>query len=156
MKKALLSTIASDSHSGNLVFMQYILAEKGYEVRNLGPCTPESMVLKEIANDCYDLIVVSTVNGHGYLEGPSLGRGIRKAESFRHKLVIGGKISTDNSSESVLCKTQDLLLSGFDAVFDDNDKDIFDEFEKFLMLSCGTSFQSAAYSKYGMGININR
>ncbi len=136
MKKALLSTISSDSHSWNLVFMQYLLTEKGYQVRNLGPCTPASMVLEAVASEHYDLIVVSTVNGHGYLEAPSLAQAIRSTESYSHKLIIGGKISTDNSAKSVQMKTANLLFSGFDAVFDDSDSNIFDQFETFLLLSC--------------------
>ncbi|EPJ43313.1 MAG: hypothetical protein OFPII_42450 [Osedax symbiont Rs1] len=116
--------------------MQYLLTEKGYQVKNLGPCTPAAMVLKAIASEHYDLIVVSTVNGHGYLEAPSLAQAIRSVESYSHKLIIGGKISTDNSAKSVQIKTANLLFSGFDAVFDDSDSDIFDQFEKFLLLSC--------------------
>lgn len=134
MKNALLFTVSSDSHSWNLVFMEYLLTEKGFNVKNLGTCTPIDEVVYETNKSQYDLLVLSTVNGHGYLEGPEISKLIRGNENYHNNIVIGGKISTDNSKESIELKTKLLKQAGFDAVFDDSNANIFDDFEKYLVL----------------------
>jgi methylaspartate mutase sigma subunit len=112
---ALLTTIESDSHSWNLVYMELLLKEQSFRVVNLGPCAPVPKTIAAIAEFGPDVVVVSTVNGHGYLQGKTLALSIR--ESFKEQtpaLVIGGKLCT---SEIDARLTDELLAAGYDAVF---------------------------------------
>jgi methylaspartate mutase sigma subunit len=111
----LLSTIESDSHSWNLVYMELLLTEQSFRVVNLGPCVPAHTTIAAIAEFGPDVVVVSTVNGHGYLQGKALALSIR--ESFKEQtpaLVIGGKLCTSEIDKSL---TDELLAAGYDAVF---------------------------------------
>lgn len=131
-KKALLSTIASDSHSWNLVFMEFFLNENGYDVVNLGPCTQVEDVTDALDKGYYDLVVISTVNGHGAYEGPELAEEIRDVAGFELDLVIGGKIATRNDTKTIRAAKAELRKAGFDAVFDDSEKNTFDAFQAFI------------------------
>lgn len=44
-----LSTIPSDSHTWNLLFLQLLLEEHGCEVTNLGACVPVATLVGESA-----------------------------------------------------------------------------------------------------------
>jgi len=115
-KTAILTTIPSDAHSWNLVFLQMILEECGYEVVNLGICTPFAAVVRACEELGPELLVVSTLNGHGSLEGTELARRVsRLASRSRMKLVIGGKLGTDTRQEAR--QRSRLLAAGFDGVF---------------------------------------
>ncbi|WP_143305925.1 cobalamin B12-binding domain-containing protein [Chitinophaga vietnamensis] len=95
---ALLTTIPSDSHNWNLVYIQLFLQENGFEVVNLGPSVPYDLLLSACVQHQPDLLIVSTINGHGYIEGKELIRQVRSLDSMKEKPVfIGGKLSTDVS-----------------------------------------------------------
>lgn len=115
-KQALLTTIPSDSHFWNLIFLQMYLEEAGWSVTTLGSCVPIETVAREVETDAYDLVVVSTVNGHGYLEGIELGWKLADLSlGERPKIVIGGKLGLDNEIKHEQVKS--LAAAGFDAVF---------------------------------------
>lgn len=76
-RHAVLTTIASDSHTWNLLFLQLLLEEQGWEVTNLGACVPVDVLIEEATARPPGLIVVSTVNGHGAEEAPGLARAVR-------------------------------------------------------------------------------
>ncbi|MGW6208825.1 cobalamin B12-binding domain-containing protein [Streptomyces sp. NPDC055089] len=112
---AVLSTIPSDSHTWNLLFLQLALEEQGWEVTNLGACVPVDTLVTESATCSPGLIVVSTVNGHGAEEAPALARAVRAEPALaRVPLVIGGKLGT----EGALAPEAHTALTGagFDAV----------------------------------------
>ena len=93
---ALLTTIPSDSHNWNLVFIELFLQEHGFKVINLGPSVPYELLLGACAQHHPDLLIVSTINGHGYIEGKELIKQVRQIEHMKDKPVfIGGKLSTD-------------------------------------------------------------
>jgi methylaspartate mutase sigma subunit len=115
-KSALLATIPSDSHSWNLVFMQMFLKEQGFQVLNLGICVPMEDVLRACQEHRPELVVISTVNGHGYLEGVELARRFDRLDIRRDfKLVIGGKLGIRQSRERL--RASELLSAGYDGVF---------------------------------------
>lgn len=115
-KHALLTTIPSDSHFWNLIFLQMHLEEAGWQVTNLGSCVPIETNARAAKSGDYDLIAVSTVNGHGYLEGVELGWELADLTfEKRPKLVIGGKLGLDHETEHEHAKS--LAAAGFDAVF---------------------------------------
>ncbi|MFD7136487.1 cobalamin B12-binding domain-containing protein [Streptomyces sp. NPDC059894] len=114
-RHAVLSTIPSDSHTWNLLFLQLLLEEQGWEVTNLGACVPVRTLIGESAARVPDLIVVSTVNGHGVEEGAALAREVRAEPVLRDvPLVVGGKLDTSGSADPDAHPA--LTAAGFDAV----------------------------------------
>jgi methylmalonyl-CoA mutase cobalamin-binding subunit len=113
--KCLLTSVPSDSHMWNLIYIQLFLQEHGYEVNNIGCCTPIDLLMQKYIEQQPELIVISTINGHGYVEG----RAIIEAFKSRFgdncpKMVIGGKLSIDPSENPQI--RQHLMSLGFDEV----------------------------------------
>lgn len=113
--RALLATIPSDAHMWNLVFLQLLLEEHGYEVHNLGQCTPVELVVAQALLLRPEIVVISTVNGHGHMDGPHVARALRdRVELSGSRIVIGGKMGVLGPAN--VSHAGALLLSGFDAV----------------------------------------
>ncbi|MER5361144.1 cobalamin-dependent protein [Streptomyces sp. NPDC002785] len=112
---AVLTTIASDSHTWNLLFLQLLLEEQGWEVTNLGACVPVDVLIEEATARTPGLIVVSTVNGHGAEEATGLARAVRAVPALaRVPLVVGGKLDTSGTIAPDVHAS--LTDAGFDAV----------------------------------------
>ncbi|MFI7672191.1 cobalamin B12-binding domain-containing protein [Actinophytocola sp. NPDC049390] len=114
----LVSSVASDAHTWNLVYLQLLLEEFGHRVVNLGACVPDDLLVAECLRVRPDLVVLSTVNGHGRQDGRRvIGRLRACPELVATPVVIGGKLGIDGP------RAQDhraaLLDAGFDAVFED-------------------------------------
>jgi methylaspartate mutase sigma subunit len=114
--RILLSTTSSDSHTWNLMFLQLLLEECGHEVVNLGPCVPDDLLV-ETARSCRpSAIVISTVNGHGRIDGARVVRAVRRDPEIAHlPVVVGGKLGIEGTSSDD--EVSRLLEAGFDAVF---------------------------------------
>ncbi|WP_296255660.1 MULTISPECIES: cobalamin B12-binding domain-containing protein [unclassified Pseudomonas] len=125
----LLTNISSDSHTWNLVFMQLLLEFMGHEVVNLGACCPDELIIERCGSEQFDLLVVSTVNGHGNIDGERLIRKLR-ARPDVHQLtaVIGGKLGIHGVADD--SHSQRLLDAGFNAVF--NAASSLLEFQNFV------------------------
>ena len=116
--RVLLSTVSSDSHTWNLVFLQLLLEESGHDVINLGSCVPDELLLERARELRPDAIVISTVNGHGHLDGARLIRLLRADPVARGiPAMIGGKLGIRDDREH----GAELFEAGFDAVFSDTD-----------------------------------
>lgn len=114
----LLSGTASDSHTWNLVYLQLLLEEEGYRVVNLGACVPPVLLADECEAEQPDLVVLSTVNGHGYQDGPRALAEVRSRPGLASvPVVIGGKLGT-GGPEPV--QADALRAAGFTEVFDDD------------------------------------
>ena len=114
-RTVLLSTVSSDAHTWNLVFLQLLLEEHGHRVVNLGPCVPDDHLLAVARDLRPDAVVISSVNGHGHLDGARLIRALREdAELAAVPVIIGGKLGIDGAGDRD--RVQDLLDAGFDAV----------------------------------------
>ncbi|OZD08132.1 hypothetical protein CH275_06165 [Rhodococcus sp. 06-235-1A] len=113
-RRVVLTTVSSDAHTWNLVFLALLLEEHGHTVVNLGPCVPDEVVVQACRRIEPDVLVVSTVNGHGCIDGVRLIERIR-AEIGGVPAVIGGKLTT--MGESGHERTAQLLDAGFDSVF---------------------------------------
>jgi len=112
----LLSSVSSDSHTWNLVFLQLLLEETGHDVVNLGACVPDELLLAECAAQRPDAVVISTVNGHGHVDGRRLIARLRADERLAGlPVVIGGKLGVGGGRDSGLAS--ELAAAGFDAVF---------------------------------------
>lgn len=114
-----VSATASDAHTWNLVFLQLLLEELGHRVTNLGPCVPDEVLLTECRRHRPDLVVISSVNGHGCHDGIRLIRRLRADPGVgATPAVIGGKLAVANAP----AQPQRLIEAGFDAVFIDGDQ----------------------------------
>ncbi|WP_229885793.1 cobalamin B12-binding domain-containing protein [Streptomyces subrutilus] len=114
----LLAGTASDSHTWNLVYLQLLLEELGHPVRNLGPCVTDELLTEACAREEPGLVVLSSVNGHGYRDGLGAVRAVRRA-GLTLPVVIGGKLGV--AGEADPAQRGLLLDAGCDAVFDDGD-----------------------------------
>ncbi|WP_236568013.1 MULTISPECIES: cobalamin B12-binding domain-containing protein [unclassified Nocardiopsis] len=119
-----LSGTSSDSHTWNLVFLQLLLEEAGHRVANIGPCVPDRLLVEECLARTPGLVVVSSVNGHGYDDGLRAVRELRAQPGLaRVPAVIGGKLGVNGTLAPD--RVRDLLDAGFDAVFADGDTEAF-------------------------------
>ncbi|RSS67338.1 cobalamin B12-binding domain-containing protein [Streptomyces sp. WAC06614] len=114
----LLAGTASDSHTWNLVYLQLFLEELGHPVDNLGPCVTDDLLTAACAARRPDLVVLSSVNGHGYRDGLSAVRAVRAADPHL-PVVIGGKLGVAGAADPG--QREQLLEAGCTAVFDDGD-----------------------------------
>lgn len=114
----LITTGSSDAHTWNLVFLQKVVEEAGHRVVNLGPCVPEDVLVDSCLRHKPDLIVFSSVNGHGLTDGLRVMDALRSAPGAAGvPAVIGGKLTTAGAlTEEQLGR---LVAAGFSAVFDD-------------------------------------
>ncbi len=117
-QRVILSTVSSDSHTWNLVFLQLLLEEMGYEVVNLGPCVPDTVIVEAVRTHAPDSVVISSVNGHGHIDGVRLIRALRADRDpavATIPVMIGGKLGIQGAANAGLA--EELLAAGFSAVF---------------------------------------
>ncbi|OEJ36250.1 cobalamin B12-binding domain-containing protein [Streptomyces agglomeratus] len=114
----IVTSLVSDSHTWNLVFLQLLIEECGYDVVNLGPCVPDELLVSECSTRRPEMIVISSVNGHGYQDGMRVIPQLRACDPLAATpIVIGGKLGTDGGEGAN--RTGELVAAGFDAVFED-------------------------------------
>jgi methylaspartate mutase sigma subunit len=112
-----VSSVASDAHTWNLVYLQLLLEEGGHRVTNLGACVPDELLVAECLRSRPDLVVISSVNGHGAQDGVRAIKALREqAELSTTPVVIGGKLGIDGPRGTSYAES--LLAAGFDAVFE--------------------------------------
>jgi methylaspartate mutase sigma subunit len=114
----IVSSMASDSHTWNLVYLELLVGELGFDVVNLGACVPDELLESECLSRRPAMLVLSSVNGHGYQDGLRVIQRVRALRELRElPAVIGGKLGV--GGQLTAQETGELLLAGFDAVFDD-------------------------------------
>ncbi|MFI0772825.1 cobalamin B12-binding domain-containing protein [Streptomyces sp. NPDC021218] len=119
-RTVMVSSMASDSHTWNLIYLQLLLEEMGHRVVNLGACVPDEVIIEQCASYRPDVVVLSSVNGHGYQDGLRLVRRLRADPTFASiYVVIGGKLGIGGADPQ---RAPVLLAAGFDAVFEDDRK----------------------------------
>ncbi len=124
-----VTTMASDSHTWNLVFLQLLLEELGHRVTNLGACVPDELLVAECRRIEPDLIVLSSVNGHGFHDGLRVIEALRACPGLaRTPTVIGGKLGIAGSGTPA--RQRALLTAGFDGVFEEGGSVL--EFQSFV------------------------
>jgi methylaspartate mutase sigma subunit len=113
-----VSSLKSDAHTWNLVFLQLLIEEAGFAVVNLGPCVPTDLLVSACRGLQPLVIVLSSVNGHGYRDAlPAIAALRAHPELADTPVVIGGKLGVGAEDRSGL--VEHLLAVGFDAVYDD-------------------------------------
>lgn len=111
-----LSGVSSDSHTWNLSFLQLLLEEQGLTVLNLGPCVGADEVQLAAEEVRPQLVVLSSVNGHGALDAPAYAKALAGSPATSGvPLVIGGKLDVLGSSDP--SDYASLIELGFDQVF---------------------------------------
>jgi methylaspartate mutase sigma subunit len=116
-RHAIVTSLSSDAHTWNLVYLELLLEELGCRVTNLGACVPDETIVEACAADRPDLLVVSSLNGHGHRDGLRLIEALRaRPELSGLQAVIGGKLDVVGGDEF---NVRRLLAAGFDAVFAD-------------------------------------
>jgi methylaspartate mutase sigma subunit len=114
--QVLVASTPSDAHSWNLVFLQLLLEESHHAVTNLGPCLPVETLVDECLARRPELVVVSSVNGHGHHDGPRIIAALRAEPALAAtRVVIGGMLTTDAERDQALAA--DLRARGYDEVF---------------------------------------
>lgn len=114
--KYLISSVPSDSHVWNLVVLQMVLEEMRHEVINLGACVPVSLLLQTCRTERPDCVVISTVNGHGHVDGAQIITALRADPELADlPVVIGGKLGVDGDTDVRL--RDELVALGYDEVF---------------------------------------
>lgn len=110
-----VSSVASDAHTWNLVYLQLVLEELGHRVHNLGACVPDELLVAESRQLQPDLVVISSVNGHGLRDGTRLIARFRACpELSTTPVVIGGKLGITGPAGQH--HRDQLRSAGFDAV----------------------------------------
>ncbi|MFJ3900087.1 cobalamin B12-binding domain-containing protein [Streptomyces sp. NPDC090025] len=118
--RVLISSVSSDSHTWNLVYLQLLLEERGHHAVNLGSCVPKELLVEAALTERPDLIVISSVNGHGHQQGGACVRALRQFPQLREvPVVIGGKLGTLGADNSRF--VAGLLAEGFAGVFTGDD-----------------------------------
>lgn len=126
----IVSGLASDAHTWNLVFLQLLLEEQGYDVVNLGPCVPDQLLVDECARIEPVLLVLSSVNGHGYQDGLRVISALRAApRGSGLPVVIGGQLGVSDEDDS--SRARAMTAAGFDAVFTSGPSELV-EFQRYL------------------------
>ncbi|MFH9366918.1 cobalamin B12-binding domain-containing protein [Streptomyces anulatus] len=112
-----VSGLASDAHTWNLVYLQILIEEFGYHVVNLGACVPDDVLVETCRRIDPALIALGSVNGHGRTDGLRVVARLRDCpELVATPMVIGGKLTVSDDAETL---APELLAAGFDGVFPD-------------------------------------
>jgi methylaspartate mutase sigma subunit len=128
----ILTGAVSDSHTWNLVYLQLLMQENGATVTNLGACVPPGEVVAACRERRPDLLVMSSVNGHGGIDGERMVRMLREEFGpLELPAVIGGKLGVAGVAGAAAISAS-LREAGFNAVFDDSQ---LDDFMDFVRLS---------------------
>ncbi|MEU9232407.1 cobalamin B12-binding domain-containing protein [Streptomyces subrutilus] len=148
-----VTTMASDSHTWNLVFLQLLLEELGHRVTNLGACVPDELLVAECRRIEPDLIVMSSVNGHGFHDGLRVIAALRACpELGRTPTVIGGKLGIAGSGTPA--RQQELMTAGFDGVFEEGGSVL--DFHAFIgSLSAGPRAMPGAPKALAAGAGVS-
>ena len=126
---ALVASTEDDSHIWNLTGVEYILADYGFEVTNLGACTPAVDIAEYVQARRPELVAISSVNGHGAITGLSLAQTLAEYQAFQlSTIIIGGKLTL--SAETAHAARPQLLAAGFAGVFDG--ERAWAEFDEFI------------------------
>ena len=112
---AVVSGLPTDAHTWNLVYLQLLLEETGYDVVNLGACVPADELVACCRRSRARLVVLGTVNGHGFRDGAGVIAALRAAPGLAGvPVVIGGLLDTTGGDPRIV---DALRAAWFDAVF---------------------------------------
>jgi methylmalonyl-CoA mutase cobalamin-binding subunit len=133
----LLSGVSSDAHTWNLIALQLFMEEMGHHVVNLGCCVPVEELLRACHRERPDCVVISSVNGHGHLDGARMIIALRADPRLAGlRVVIGGRFGIHGGQDAR--RRAELLRLGFDAAFG-ADGGALGAFREFVALRLGSA-----------------
>lgn len=116
IRQVVLATTPDDSHLWNLVGVQLELEERGFAVTNLGQCTPVKLIAETLTAVVPELLVISSINGHGEISIAQMLRELTPVLlATDTRVVAGGLLATDQAQS--LRIERSLLSLGCSAVF---------------------------------------
>lgn len=116
--KILLGVTKSDAHVVANHLIAFDLREKGYQVENLGACTPiEEFILETLALDNVDAILIGSLNGHGLEDIRGL-KELKELYDIRIPIIMGGNLSVGKDKNSNL--EEELKEEGIDYILKDS------------------------------------
>jgi methylmalonyl-CoA mutase cobalamin-binding subunit len=133
-KLAIVATTPDDSHIWNLVGVQLKLEERGFEVRNLGACTPPELIAETVRDLRPDLLVISSINGHGAISMTALMTVLEQYQVKRATTIVAGGLLTTDPALSAKAEAQ-LTETGCAGVF--VGEDAWERFDRFLARRAG-------------------
>lgn len=119
--RVVMCSVPCDAHTWNLVHLELVMTEAGTKVYNLGPCTPVDIVVDACAEYTPDLLVVSTVNGHGLRDALHLRVSLDALGASAPRAIVGGKLGIPSGGRAAA--EEMLLRAGFNEVFLDEPAD---------------------------------
>ena len=116
-RNALIIGPPSDSHTWNLFFLKLFLKEQNFSTQVLGGGIRYDEITDTIKKSSWDLILVSSLNGHFLHEAEDIINAIKRGlpSSSNTRIIAGGKLDTFDSSGAIIDKL--FLKLGFDAAF---------------------------------------
>jgi methylaspartate mutase sigma subunit len=127
---AILASTPDDSHQWNLHGVEMELKERNIDVINLGPLTSCKVIAETVRDRRPDLLVVSTVNGHGVHSMMEVLRALEEYQVKRSiRIVIGGLLTTDPEDAKTAKST--LMSAGCSGVF--TGPEAWSGFDEFLL-----------------------
>lgn len=113
----ILGVAESDAHVVANKLIEYELRLAGYNVINVGACTPiDEFVDAFLANPDADAIVIGSLNGHAYEDLKGLQKA-RRDLLITCPVIVGGNLGV--TREQAARTRQALLSLGVDRVLDD-------------------------------------
>jgi len=92
MKTIVLGVIGSDCHAVGNKILDHALTEAGYKVINIGVLSPQEDFINAAIETNADLILVSSLYGHGEIDCRGLREKCDEAGLKGIKLYVGGNI----------------------------------------------------------------
>ena len=115
MKTLVLGVIGSDCHAVGNKILDYALTQAGYNVVNIGVLSPQEDFINAAVETNADVIVVSSLYGHGEIDCRGMGEKCDEAGLKGIKLYVGGNIVVGKQNwEDVYNR---FIAMGFDRVY---------------------------------------
>lgn len=115
MKTLVLGVIGADCHAVGNKILDHAFTEAGYNVINIGVLSPQEDFINAAVETNADVIVVSSLYGHGEIDCRGLREKCEEAGLEGIKLYVGGNIVVGKQNwEDVYKKFRSM---GFDRVY---------------------------------------
>lgn len=115
MKTIVLGVIGSDCHAVGNKILDHALTEAGYNVINIGVLSPQEDFINAAIETNADIILVSSLYGHGEIDCRGLREKCDEAGLKGIKLYVGGNIVVGKQNwEEVYNR---FIAMGFDRVY---------------------------------------
>jgi len=114
-KKIILGVIGADVHAVGNKILDYAFTSAGFEVINLGVMVSQEEFIAAAIESAADIIVVSSLYGHGELDCRGLRQKCEEAGLSGIPIIVGGNLVVGKQPFSEV--ESRFLAMGFDRVF---------------------------------------